>query len=182
MKRITLALAFVATVYAANWTLERYGLIELPLLGWMAPAGVFLAGLGFGLRDALHEAGGSRWVLGCIAVGTALSYWLGDGVTIPGGHVSIALASGIAFGLSELADWSIYTPLRDRQWAVAVTASNLAGAVIDSLLFLWLAFGAVDAFGGQVAGKALMILPALPVVWEVRRRAVPRYRLDAAGA
>lgn len=182
MKRIALAAAFVATVIAANWTLETFGMIELPLVAWMAPAGVFWAGLGFGLRDALHEAGGHRWVLGCIAAGTALSYWLSDAVTIPGGHTSIALASGIAFGLSELADLAIYSPLRERQWVGAVIASNLAGAVIDSALFLWLAFGAVDAMGGQVVGKALMILPALPIVWGVRRRALPRYRIDLAGA
>lgn len=181
-RRLALAAAFVATVYAANWTLERFGLIELPVIGWMAPAGVFWAGLGFGLRDALHEAGGKRWVLGCIALGTALSWWLSDAVTIPGGHASIAVASGTAFALSELADLAIYSPLRDRQWVGAVIASNLVGAVIDSALFLWLAFGAVDAMGGQIVGKALMILPALPVVWEVRRRAVPRYRIDLAGA
>ena len=181
-RRLALALTFVATVYAANWTLERFGLIELPLIGWMAPAGVFWAGLGFGIRDALHEAGGKRWVLAAIAIGTALSWWLGDGVTIPGGHVSIALASGAAFALSELADLAIYSPLRERQWVAAVTISNLVGAVIDSALFLWLAFGAVDAMGGQIVGKALMILPALPIVWEVRRRAVPRYRFDTAGA
>ena len=182
MKRVLLAAAFVATVYLANWTLERYGLIELPVIGWMAPAGVFWAGLSFGVRDALHEVGGRRWVVGAIAVGTALSYWLGDGVTIPGGKVSIALASGIAFGLSELADLSVYEPLRKRQWIAAVVASNLVGAVIDSLLFLWLAFGAVDAVGGQVVGKAVMVLPALVLVWAVRRRAVSRDRLGAEGA
>ena len=182
MKRIALAAGFVATVIAANWTLETFGMIELPLIAWMAPAGVFWAGLGFGLRDALHEAGGSRWVLGCIAVGTAVSWWMSDAVTIPGGHTSIALASGTAFACSELADWLIYTPLRERQWVGAVIASNVVGSVIDSALFLTLAFGAVDAMGGQIAGKVVMILPALPVVWGVRRRAVPRYRFDGIGA
>lgn len=181
-RRLALAAAFVATVYAANWALEQYGLIELPVIGWMAPAGVFFAGLGFGLRDALHEAGGRSWVFACIAIGAGLSYWVSDGVTIPGGHASIAVAGGIAFALSELADFAIYAPLRDRQWIGAVVLSNLVGAVIDSALFLWLAFGAADAMGGQVLGKALMILPALPVVWEVRRRALPRYRIDLAGA
>lgn len=170
MKKALLALAFVATVVAANWTLERYGLVELPLIGWMAPAGVFWAGLGFGLRDALHEAGGKRWVLSCIAAGAALSWWLSDAVTIPGGHVSIAVASGIAFALSELTDFAVYSPLRERRWTLAVVLSNLAGAVVDSALFLWLAFGAIDAMGGQIVGKALMILPALLIVGAVKRR------------
>ena len=182
-RRLALAAAFVATVYAANWALEQFGLIELPIIGWMAPAGVFFAGLGFGIRDALHESGGRSWVFACIAIGAGLSYWVSDGVTIPGGHASIAVAGGIAFALSELADFAIYAPLRERAWVGAVILSNLVGAVIDSALFLWLAFGdPFGAMGGQVLGKALMILPALPIVWEVRRRAVPRYRIDLAGA
>lgn len=167
--RYALVAAFVATVYAANWTLERFGMIELPLIAWLAPAGVFWAGLSFGLRDALHEAGGRRWVLAAIAAGTGLSYVLGDGATIPGGHASIAVASGIAFACSELADLCIYSPLRERRWVAAVIASNIVGAVVDSLLFLWLAFGATGAVGGQVLGKTLMILPALLVVSLVRR-------------
>lgn len=176
-----LAALFVACVYGANWTLDRYGMVELPLIAWMAPAGVFWAGLSFGVRDALHEAGGRRWVLGAIAAGTGLSWWLTDAVTVPGGRVSLAVASGAAFALSELADLAVYEPLRRRQWTVAVVASNLVGAVVDSVLFLWLAFGAVDAVGGQVIGKAVMILPALPVVWGVRL-AVPRHRQYAGGA
>ena len=40
MKRLLLAAAFVATVYLANLTLEHFGMIELPLVGWLAPAGV----------------------------------------------------------------------------------------------------------------------------------------------
>lgn len=184
-RRTTLLALFVATIYAANWTLETYGLVEIPIIGWMAPAGVLWAGFAFGVRDALHEAGGiqwRRWVLGAIALGTALSYWLGAGVTIPGGKVSIALASGIAFAISELADLSIYAPLRERRWKLAVTLSNLAGAVVDSLIFLYLAFGSVDDTGGQVLAKAVMILPAFVLVGWVRSRAVSRHRIGTEGA
>ena len=76
--------------------------------------GVYFAGLAFGLRDALHEAGGRFWVFGAIATGAALSWWVSDAVRIPGGHVSIAVASGIAFACSELADLAVYSPLRGR--------------------------------------------------------------------
>lgn len=165
----TLFAAFVATVYGANWALERWHLIDLPVIGWAAPAGVLFAGLAFGLRDALHEAGGSRLVLAAIAAGAALSYYLSDAVTIPGGKVSIAVASGVAFGLAELADLAIYSPLRERQWVAAVITSNLVGALVDSALFLYLAFGSVDFIGGQLVGKAIMILPAIPIVGAVRR-------------
>jgi uncharacterized PurR-regulated membrane protein YhhQ (DUF165 family) len=167
--RLALFVVFVATVYGANWALNRFGVVGIGF-GLMAPAGVYFAGVGFGLRDALHEAGGHRWVLGAIATGAALSWWLSDAVTIPGGHASIAVASGVAFGLSELADLTVYAPLRDRNWPVAVVLSNVVGSVADSALFLWLAFGSLDHLDGQVVGKTYMVTLALPIVWLVRRR------------
>lgn len=180
MKRLALFAAFVGCVYAANLALEWYGLVEIPLLGWQAPAGVLFAGLTFGIRDALHELGGRRDVVAAIVAGAVLSYLLSDAVALPGGRVSIAVASGVAFLLGELVDLAVYDPLRERAWTAAVVASNLAGAVVDSVLFLWLAFGAVDAVGGQLVGKALMVLPALPLVaWS--RRAVPRHVIRPAG-
>jgi len=118
----------------------------------------------------LHEAGGARWVLAAIATGAVLSWWLSDGATIPGGTVSIAVASGTAFAISELADFAVYSPLRSRHWTGAVVASNAVGAVLDSALFLWLAFGSLSLITGQVVGKMAMILPALPLVWAARKR------------
>jgi uncharacterized PurR-regulated membrane protein YhhQ (DUF165 family) len=178
--RITLFATFVGTVVAANWALNHYGLVPVGF-GLEAPAGVYSAGLAFGLRDALHETGGRRWVFAAIATGAAVSYIVEDAVTIPGGLVPIAVASAAAFAVSELADLAVYTPLRERSWPTAVAASNIVGAVIDSALFLWLAFGALDHMAGQIVGKALMILPALLLMWGVRR-AVPRYRLRPESA
>lgn len=175
MKKGLLFVAFVATVYGANWALARYGLVSVGF-GLTAPAGVYFAGLAFGLRDALHEAAGAtwrRWVLGAIGVGAVLAYVIEDGVTIPGGHASIAVASAIAFGLSELADVAVYQPLRERSWPAAVAVSNLIGAVADSALFLWLAFGSLDHIVGQVVGKTYMVALALPIVWGLRRRTEP---------
>jgi uncharacterized PurR-regulated membrane protein YhhQ (DUF165 family) len=167
--RLALFAAFVAVVYGANWALDRYGVVSIGF-GLMAPAGVYFAGVGFGLRDALHEAGGRSWVLGAIATGAARSWWLSDAVTIPGGHTSIAVASGVAFGLSELADLAVYAPLRNRKWPVAVVLSNVVGSVADSALFLWLAFGSLDLIEGQVIGKTYMVAVALPLVWLARTR------------
>lgn len=163
---------FVGCVWLANWLLSTYGIVPIGF-GLEAPAGVFAAGLAFGLRDAVHETLGRWWVLVGVAVGAALSYLLGDSISIPGGHVTIALASGVAFGLAELADLAVYSPLRGRNWPLAVAASNVVGAVADSALFLWLAFGSLDHLTGQVVGKTYMVALALPVVWLARRRAVP---------
>ena len=52
---------------------------------------------------------------------------------------SIALASGVAFLVSETADWAIYTPLRSRSIVAAALASNTVGAALDSAVFLALA-------------------------------------------
>lgn len=177
-KKMVLALLFVGTVFAANWALKRYGIVGVGF-GLSAPAGVYFAGLAFGLRDALHEAAGRAWVLGSILVGAGLSYLIEDGVKIPGGVVAIAVASAVAFLLSELADLAVYTPLRERQWGVAVVASNLVGAVVDSALFLWLAFGSLSHMGGQIYGKALMIVPALLLVGALRRQRKPTPKTPA---
>lgn len=171
--RLLLAAAFVGTVYAANWSLQRWGEITLPVIGLSATAGVWAAGLAFGLRDAMHESAGRhwrRWVIGSILVGAVASYVVSDAVSIPGGHAPIAVASGVAFLLSELADLAVYQPLRERQWVAAVVASNIVGGLIDSALFVWLAFGSFDTVWGQTLGKWAMIAVALPVVWAVRRR------------
>jgi|JI10StandDraft_1071094.scaffolds.fasta_scaffold619639_2 hypothetical protein len=165
--KIVTSLAFLATIVLANWSLSKFGLVPLPIVGLMVPAGVYFAGLSFGLRDACQEVGGRLWTIGLIVVGAALSALIDP---------TFALASGCAFLLSELVDFAIYTPLRERQFALGVALSNLAGSIVDSVLFLWLAFGVaavtVEGVAGMVIGKAVMILPALVIVWWVRQRRV----------
>jgi queuosine precursor transporter len=43
-------------------------------------------------------------------------------------------------------------------------ASNAVGAIVDSALFLWLAFGSLEFFAGQFVGKTVMTLPALALL------------------
>ena len=52
---------------------------------------------------------------------------------------------------------------------LAVLASSVAGLFVDSVLFLQLAFGGLDYLGGQIIGKAWMVLIALPLLvpWNV---------------
>lgn len=160
MKKLAVAGAFVATVYAANWALKRWGTVPVGF-GLEAPAGVYFAGLGFLLRDRLNEIASRRWVIGAIITGAALSFSLGANVTIPGGHVSIAVASGAAFLFSELCDYAAYAPLRERTLPGAVAVSQVVGAVVDSMLFLTLAFGSLALLGGQIWGKLLVSFPVV---------------------
>lgn len=170
------AAAFVATVWAANYAVEHWGIVSVGF-GLMAPAGVYFVGLAFTLRDIVHRTLGRAAVIGAIILGAGLSYWISDGVTLPGGHLSLALASGLAFLLSETADLAVYEPLRKRGWLPAVAASNTVGILIDSALFLWLAFGSLAFFWGQVVGKAWMTLLAIAVLALIWR--LPRFHREA---
>jgi queuosine precursor transporter len=151
---------YVATIFLANWAIQTFGVVPVGL-GLMAPAGVYFAGLAFTLRDLLQEQLGRAWTVGAIVAGAALSALVSP---------QFALASGIAFLLSELADFAVYTPLRRRSWAAAVVASNVVGLTIDSALFLWLAFGSLEFLPGQIVGKVWMTAAAVAALWVWRRR------------
>jgi hypothetical protein len=152
---------FFGCIVGANWALSRFGFVALLGVGPMVPAGVYFAGLAFGARDALHEAGGRRVVVTAILAGAALSWFI---------EPTFAVASGAAFLVSEFADFAVYEPLRRRRWVAAVAASNVVGSVIDSLLFLWIAFGATAGWFDLTVGKVLMIVPAVLIVWVARRK------------
>jgi uncharacterized PurR-regulated membrane protein YhhQ (DUF165 family) len=171
----TLTALYVSTVLAANLLTSNLGLVAAGF-GLLVPAGTYTAGLALGLRDAVQDRAGVRWVLAGIVVGTALSWWLGDG--------RVALASGAAFVVSELLDLAVYTPLRERYGRTAVVASNALGAVADTLLFLTLAGFplAGAAVSGQLLVKAVWCTAAYLAVCEVVTRAVVRQPVHAEGA
>lgn len=161
-KSIGLALAagYVFTIWLANWLLVHVGIVHV---GWglVAPAGVFAAGAALTLRDLVQRTLGRRAVVAAIIVGAALSY-----IVSP----AFALASGAAFLISELADMAVYTPLEQRNWPLAIVASNIVGLFFDSLLFLWLSPLPVHGLlAGQIVGKAWMTLAAIVVLVPLRR-------------
>jgi queuosine precursor transporter len=158
--------AYIATIFAANWAIETFGVVPVGF-GLMAPAGVYFVGAAFTFRDLAHDSVGRRWIILAILVGAGLS-----AIVSP----QFALASGMAFLLSELADFAVYTPLRERGWLRAVVVSNIVGLVIDSALFLWLAFGSFDFLPGQIVGKLWMTALALGLLWGVRHALSERRR------
>lgn len=164
---VVAAVAFVGTVWLANWLLAKYGTVSVGF-GLEAPAGVYAAGIAFALRDLVHRTLGRAAVVWCIAAGCLLAYLISDG-TIPGGQTSIAVASAAAFLFSELSDLAIYTPVAGRSFTAAVVASNTVGAVVDSVIFLWLALGSLALLPGQVVGKWWMTVAVLPVLLVTRR-------------
>lgn len=152
---------YVSCIPLANWLITEYGVVSVGL-GLMAPAGVFAAGIAFSARDMVQRLAGRRWALAAIVAGVLLSLLVAGPL--------LALASAVAFGVSELLDMAVFTPLERRSLPGAVVLSNTVGAVVDSVIFLWLAFGSLAFLPGQVWGKVLMILPALGVVLALRAR------------
>jgi len=128
----------------------------------MAPSGVLMAGIALVLRDLVQRRLGVMASSLAILAGAALSALLAP--------PALVIASAVAFLLSEFADLGVYTPLARRGLVVAVVASGVAGLVVDSIVFLWLAFGSLDFLSGQVVGKAWMVLLSIPLVAWLRRR------------
>jgi hypothetical protein len=161
---------FCLTIPAANWMIGHVGTVCVrngPCLvpvapGIMAPSGVLMVGAALVLRDLVQRRLGVEFGLGAIAAGAAIS----AGLAPP----SLVLASATAFLLSEFADFAVYTPLARRRLVAAVVASGIAGLIVDSIVFLWLAFGSLEFLPGQIIGKLWMVLLAVPFVSYLRRR------------
>ncbi len=147
------SIAYILSVLGVNLAFSW-----APDLNWLWSIAV---GSIFVTRDFTQRRIG-HWVFGPMAIGLLLSYMLADPF--------VALASTVAFAVSESMDWLVYTatkrPLADR-----VLWSCAASAPLDSAIFLGMigAFG-WTAFGLQVASKMVAAL----VVW-CGLRAAPRW-------
>jgi hypothetical protein len=127
---IVLAAAYVAAMVTANLLVWWLG-------PWFSPVNAFLLiGLDLTMRDVMHERL-NRWQLaGVIATGGVLTYLLNPSAAF------IAIASTTAFVAAALADWAAYSALRSRPWMIRANGSNVVGALVDSILFPTIAFGA----------------------------------------
>ena len=161
---------FGLTIPAANWLIGNVGMVcvpEGPCLipvapAILAPSGVLMIGIALVLRDLVQRRLGIGVSALAVLAGAALSALLAP--------PSLVLASAVAFLLSEFADLAVYTPLARRRLVAAVVASSLVGLVVDSILFLWLAFGSLEFLPGQIIGKAWMVLASIPLIAWLRRR------------
>lgn len=165
-----LLVAFAACIPAANWMIHNIGTVCVPngpcLIpvgpGLTAPSGVLLVGLALILRDLVQRRLGIGWSFAAIGVGGLLSAFFAS--------PALVIASVAAFLLSEIADLLVFTPLQKRGLVVAAAASSMVGLVVDSIVFLTLAFGSLQFVSGQIVGKALMVALALPVIAWFRDR------------
>jgi uncharacterized PurR-regulated membrane protein YhhQ (DUF165 family) len=180
-------LAFLACIPLANWMIGHVGTVctsphgpcLVPVAPWgpggqplMAPSGVLMIGLALVLRDMVQRRLGRGVGLAAIVAGAALS-----GAIAP---PQLVIASASAFLVSELADFAVYTPLQARGLVLAVLASSVVGLIVDSVLFLWLAFGSLEFLAGQILGKLWMVLLSLPFIHWIRRREIARRMVVAS--
>ncbi|WP_420024049.1 VUT family protein (plasmid) [Cereibacter azotoformans] len=164
-------IGFLLTGPVSNWLIQNIGttcILDGPCLipvfpGVTAPSGVLIVGFALVLRDVVHRDLGPYWALAAIAAGGLLSAAFSP--------APLMFASTTAFLLSELADFAVFAPLRRRGFFIAAFFSSLVGLVVDSGIFLMLAFGSLDYLAGQILGKLWMVATTLAIWLLVRRPA-----------
>jgi queuosine precursor transporter len=130
MKRPWTAL-YVGLMPLINWAFAGIDTIAIPEnLGggawhpFTVVTGLVLVARDFAQREIKH------WILGAMVVGLALS-------TLTAWPV-IVVASGVAFLISETADWAVYT-FTKRPLSRRILISSAIGAPIDQIAFIGLA-------------------------------------------
>jgi len=121
---------YIGSIVLANWMTTTFGLVSIGL-GLAVTAGTFAAGAALILRDGVQTATNNITVVAAITLGIVVSYLVSDPF--------IAIASAVAFAVSELVDYGVFTPLRKRNLATAVLVSSIVSAPVDTVLFLHIA-------------------------------------------
>ncbi len=142
---------YILAIVIANIGFSYIPMISLPFGEKFAPMSL-LVGFVFVLRDLAQRDLGHK-VLFAIGVGIALSYLLADPF--------VATASAVAFAISEITDWAVYTlykkPLKQR----ILISSSISTPVDSAVFMLMLGFFSWYGFFVMVASKMLGAL----IVW-----------------
>lgn len=139
---------YLAAIVVANLTIAHFGASAAPYVAFA------FIGLNLAARDRLHDLWGAHVArnMGLLIVaGGLLSYALNAGAG------RVALASVLAFALSESADALLYHARRHRPYLERSNTSNLLGAAVDSVIFPVVAFGGfpLAIIGLQFVAKVL---------------------------
>lgn len=142
---------YILAIVIANIGFSYIPMVSLPFGEKFAPMSL-LVGFVFVLRDLAQRDLGHK-VLFAIGVGIALSYLLADPF--------VATASAVAFAISEITDWAVYTlykkPLKQR----ILISSSISTPVDSAVFMLMLGFFSWYGFFVMVASKMLGAL----IVW-----------------
>lgn len=169
---------YVALMPIINWAFAGISTIPLPeAMGggewhpFTVVTGLVLVVRDFAQREIKH------WIFGAMIVGLALS-------TLTAWPV-IVVASGVAFLISETADWAVYT-FSNRPLSQRILISSCVSAPIDQALFLYLASQVVPgmfAWGSVITGIISKLIGAYVVsriVAAQERRRAPQIDMNPA--
>ena len=106
----------------------------------------------------VYASGLLSWLVGDLAGWTSLQ--------------KVAVASIVAFTISETIEALVFTPIRARSLTAGVALSATIGNAVDSYVFLMLAFSSTAFFWGQFWGKNEAIAAGLLLTLG-RRRILP---------
>lgn len=116
---------YIATIPAVNYAFLHAPFIDLPGGGNFTPLSI-VVGLILVLRDFVQREIG-HFVFIPLIIGAILSYVLAG--------PEIALASGLAFFISEIIDWAIYT-FTKKPLSARIMLSSMVAAPIDTIVFM----------------------------------------------
>ncbi len=159
------AIFYLGSIVFANVLVMQFGIVHAAGLSF--PAGAAAIGITFTARDLVQRRFG-KW--GCwfwmfVAAGISALF-----------SPALALASLGAFVVAEGLDWAVFTatPLSFKGRAIV---SNIVGTPLDSIIFVYLAFGPIwDAMWGQTIVK---LASSLIIVYFVRNRMTTAFEPQA---
>lgn len=196
-----MSVIIVTAAYIATQMLSDIASLKIiTFLGFSMDAGTLIYPLTFTLRDLVHKSvgkKGARLVIICAAVVNlfmAFLFWLvarlpGDLAVGPQLEFSIVLspvwriviASIIAEVVSELLDTEVYhlwvNKITKRYQWMRVLVSNFVSIPIDSLIFVWGAFGGLytqsviwSIFCANLFLKGAVTLIGLPLIYLIKEK------------
>ncbi|HHG89827.1 MAG TPA: VUT family protein [Devosia sp.] len=162
LTRIIPAVAAMAAIVAASNILVQFpvqaqlgGLNLADLLTW----GAFTYPVAFLVTDLTNRHFGASAARLVVLAGFVLAVLISFYLATP----RIAIASGSAFLLAQLADVAIFDRLRASAWWRAPLLSSLLGSMVDTVLFFSLAFSEGFSALGSADGFAIEATPLLGI-------------------
>lgn len=158
MYRIEYAyLAMIAVVSASNY------LVQFPINDWLT-CGAFTYPASFLVTELTNRFYGPKQARKVVYVGFVIAVILSIWLATP----KIALASGMAFLVSQLLDIAVFNRLRNGAWWYAPFFASLLASIVDTGMFWSIAFWGEDLpvltwatgdFGIKFAMDVAMLTP-----------------------
>jgi uncharacterized PurR-regulated membrane protein YhhQ (DUF165 family) len=144
------SILYLLAIIIANLGFTYIPMIPLPFGEMFAPMSL-LVGFVFVLRDFAQRELGHR-VFAVMAMGVVISYLLADPF--------VAVASAVAFAVSETVDWLIYTiykkPLKQRILISSAVSTPLDSAVFMLMLGFFSWYGMLIMVASKMLGAVII--------------------------